>query len=336
MAIRRNGNAVNMTDVALKAGVSQSTVSRVLNNQPGISRHTRTTVLETLRQLGYKTSSGHAKPEAEETAAVSLVMCPLPEQNDPFALEYFATVASGIRETLEKVGARLRLQTLPAGAAELPGATTAEGVILLGFPSEELRAALRKQHIVYIIASGDIYSSTEDMVTVNNFEASVEACRYLLRRGIRRIGFLMAPFGLERYAGFQMELLRNSLNVRPEDFRLQPNTQLPTFIEAIHHWIAEKDLPEALVVSHIDAARAIKTMLLLNGFRIPEDIQLFAFDHHPGTCSEIISLHTDPYQLGRHAALRIQHKLRHPNEAPVHTVVPMVLTTPPESNSHVS
>ena len=49
-------------------------------------------------------------------------MCPLPEQNDPFALEYFATVASGIRETLEKVGARLRLQTLPAGAAELPGA----------------------------------------------------------------------------------------------------------------------------------------------------------------------------------------------------------------------
>ena len=209
MAIRRNGNAVNMTDVALKAGVSQSTVSRVLNNQPGISRHTRTTVLETLRQLGYKTSSGHAKPEAEETAAVSLVMCPLPEQNDPFALEYFATVASGIRETLEKVGARLRLQTLPAGAAELPGATTAEGVILLGFPSEELRAALRKQHIVYIIASGDIYSSTEDMVTVNNFEASVEACRYLLRRGIRRIGFLMAPFGLERNAGLQMELLRN-------------------------------------------------------------------------------------------------------------------------------
>lgn len=141
---------------------------------------------------------------------------------------------------------------------------------------------------------------------------------------------------VERYAGFQMELLRNSLNVRPEDFRLQPNTQLPTFIEAIHHWIAEKDLPEALVVSHIDAARAIKTMLLLNGFRIPEDIQLVAFDHHPGTCSEIISLHTDPYQLGRHAALRIQHKLRHPNEAPVHTVVPMVLTTPPESNSHVS
>ena len=148
MAIRRNGNAVNMTDVALKAGVSQSTVSRVLNNQPGISRHTRTTVLETLRQLGYKTNSGHAKSEAEETAAVSLVMCPLPEQNDPFALEYFATVASGIRETLEKVGARLRLQTLPAGAAELPGATTAEGVILLGFTWEELRAALRKQHIV--------------------------------------------------------------------------------------------------------------------------------------------------------------------------------------------
>lgn len=316
--------------------MSQSTVSRVLNNQPGISRHTRTTVLETLRQLGYKTSSGHAKPEAEETAAVSLVMCPLPEQNDPFALEYFATVASGIRETLEKVGARLRLQTLPAGAAELPGATTAgrgdPARLSLG------RTARRPAETTYCVHHRLRGHLQQHRGYGHGQQLRGERGGLSLPApaGIRRIGFLMAPFGLERYAGFQMELLRNSLNVRPEDFRLQPNTQLPTFIEAIHHWIAEKDLPEALVVSHIDAARAIKTMLLLNGFRIPEDIQLVAFDHHPGTCSEIISLHTDPYQLGRHAALRIQHKLRHPNEAPVHTVVPMVLTTPPESNSHVS
>ncbi|WP_419646017.1 LacI family DNA-binding transcriptional regulator [Victivallis vadensis] len=54
MALKRSFGAVNMTDVANRAGVSQSTVSRVINHHPGIRPETRDTVLDALRELGYK------------------------------------------------------------------------------------------------------------------------------------------------------------------------------------------------------------------------------------------------------------------------------------------
>lgn len=54
MALKRSFRAVSMTDVANRAGVSQSTVLRVINHHPGIRPETRDTVLDTLRELGYK------------------------------------------------------------------------------------------------------------------------------------------------------------------------------------------------------------------------------------------------------------------------------------------
>ncbi|MBS1372142.1 MAG: LacI family DNA-binding transcriptional regulator [Lentisphaeria bacterium] len=329
MSVKRAGG-VNMTDVALRAGVSQSTVSRVINNHPGISRRTRHTVLEALRLLGYKSEIMNLiNPDEEEQLTVTLAMCPLPEQRDPFALEYFSTLATGVREGVAGQNVKFQLQTLRAGADELPDMEPGrDGAILVGYPSEELRRSLRESRIDYIITSGDIYSGTEDMVTVNNFEAGVLGCRWLLGRGVERIGFLLSPHNLSRYAGFQTELLQNGMQVRPSDFRMLADTQLTGFIEAIHHWIAEGDLPEALVVSFIDAARTVQTILQLHSIRVPEDVCLVAFDHHPGQRSDIVSLHSDPYELGYRSARRLLEKVRGAEEKPIQVVVPMTLTAP--------
>ncbi len=329
MAIRRrSGGQVNMTDVAARAGVSQSTVSRVINNHPGISRETRETVLDALRLLGYKADVMSLIRETEApTLAVTLAMCPLPEQRDPFALEYFSLLAAGVRGGFTGERVDFRLQTLPAGAAELPELDPAGGVILIGFPEEKLRASLREAGVPYVIASGDIYSSTEDMVTVNNFEASAEACRYLLSLGMKRIGFLLTDFYLSRYAGFEAAMLAAEVPIRPEDFRLLPDSELTTFIEGIHNWIASENLPEALVVGTIDAARTARTMLQLQGVRVPADLKIVAFDHHPGSRSDFICLQTNPRELGFRAAKRLLEKFRGDRQ-PVHIVVPMTLETP--------
>ncbi len=328
MAAKRAGNPVNMTDVARRAGVSQSTVSRVIGNHPGISEKTRQTVLDALRETGYKAEVLQlVRPEPEEEMrSVTFAMCPLPEQRDPFALEFFSTLADGIREGFAGQNVRLRLETLPAAASELPEeGRNADGVILIGYPSESLRARLRRDGIPCVIASGDIYTRFEDMVTVNNFEAGAEGCRYLLKHGVKRIGFLLNDHNLARYAGFQTELLRNGIAVRPEDFRLLPDTNLNTYIEAIHHWIASGDLPEALVIGYIDAACAVETILRLHDITVPGGIRLIAFDHHPGRRSTIASLHSDPFKIGFRAAKRLAEKMLTGDEGPVQIIVPMTL-----------
>ncbi len=328
MATRRINGPVNMTDVAQRAGVSQSTVSRVINNHPGISRRTRLNVLDSLRVLGYKSEVRDLiEPDRSEPLAVVLAMCPLPEQRDPFALEYFRLLADGVREGFDGENVNCRLVTLAAESTELPEADSApDGVILVGFPTEGLRAKLREENITYVITSGDIYAADEDMVTVNNFEAGVEGCRYFLERGVTRIGFLLTPYNLARFAGFQAELTRCGLSVRPEDCRILPDTNLSSFIDAIHRWIAEKDLPEALVVSFVDAAETARTILHLHGVRVPEDIRLLTFDHHCGRKSDIVGLHSDPYRLGFRSAKRLIEKVRTGDDGPIQIVVSMTLS----------
>ena len=185
MTIRRM-NTVNMTDVALRAGVSQSTVSRVINNHPGISRRTRQSVLDALRILGYKSEIlSLIQPQREKYEfSVTLLMCPLPEQRDPFALEYFSILADGVRDGLAGENVKFQLRTLRAGTEEPPEfEAERDSVILVGYPSEGLRRNLREAGIDYLITSGDIYSDTEDMVTVNNFEVGEICCRWLLDQG---------------------------------------------------------------------------------------------------------------------------------------------------------
>lgn len=282
MAIRRNGNAVNMTDVALKAGVSQSTVSRVLNNQPSISRHTRTTVLET--------ASGNSdtkpapvmrnpKPKKRLPSVWSCVLCR--EQNDPFALEYFATVASGIRETLEKVGARLRLQTLPAGAAELPGATTAEGVILARLSLG--RTARRPAETTYCVH----HRLRGHLQQHRGYGHGQQF------RGERGGLSLPAPAGHPAHRFSDGSVRAGTVCRFPDGIaaqltqcqagRLPPSTEYAT--ADFHRSDPSLDRGKRPAGSAgrqpYRCGRAIKTMLLLNGFRIPEDIQLVAFDHHP-------------------------------------------------------
>ncbi len=323
---RRSASPVNMTDVAARAGVSQSTVSRVINNHPGISEKTRETVLQSLRLLGYKSEVMSLIQDGDDPQIpVILAMCPLPEQHDPFALEYFSLLSAGVREGVAGEHVEFKLQTLIAAASELPEATCRDGVILVGFPSAELRASLRRRNVPYVIASGDLYSSSEDMVTVNNFEAGVEGCRHLLGRGVKRIGFLLPPHALDRYAGFQTELLRNGISVPPEDFRLLPDTDLTTFIEAIHNWIGEGNLPEALVVGSSDSGRTAQMMMQLQK---TGGVTLMAFDHHPGQPGDFITLNSDPAQIGRRAAKRLLEKIRSRDDQPLQIVVPMTLEVP--------
>ena len=168
MAMRRVNGPVNMTDVAQRAGVSQSTVSRVINNHPGISRRTRLNVLDSLRVLGYKSEVRDLiEPDRGKPLAVVLAMCPLPEQRDPFALEYFRLLADGVREGFGGESVNCRMMTLAADSAELPDSDSVpDGVILVGYPSEALRAGLRREKITYVITSGDIYAADEDMEAI--------------------------------------------------------------------------------------------------------------------------------------------------------------------------
>src|SRR3954467_5197601 len=100
-----------LAEVAKYAGVSEATVSRVLNGKPGISEATRTAVLTALDVLGYERPT---KLRGERARLVGLV---LPELQNPI-FPAFAEVVGG---ALAQQGFTPVLCTRPAGGVSRPG-----------------------------------------------------------------------------------------------------------------------------------------------------------------------------------------------------------------------
>ncbi len=326
MRIKRHANSVNMTDVALKAGVSQSTVSRVLSRHPGISDSTRELVQNALRELGYRPETGKAESTAPlEKTVLDLVMCPLPEQRDPFALDFFSRILQGAADAASGTCYRIQTSTLSAGAEELTREISGRGAILLGYPTEHLRRELKENGIPYLVISGDIsVGRDEDLVSPDNFECGIEGARFLIARGYRRVGFMLSRHNLDRYAGFEYFFRMQGMEIRPSDLRLVRNTDISSFIEMILQWVSEKDLPEAIVVGFNDSANAVETILKQNGFQVPEDVFLLSFDHNPARINRPC-LCSKPYEMGRIAVTRLIEKIQNP-ESPVRwSIIPMTL-----------
>ena len=150
MKSKKQTVSVNMTDVALHAGVSQATVSRVVNRYPSISGKTRQAVLQAINDLGYKSAFHDLfAEEKEKSTVIDFVMCPLPEQKNPFQLDYFNTMLECARNAIAGEGYRIQIVILHPDCEERSPDFSGRGEILVGYPSVALRRKLKAAKIPY-------------------------------------------------------------------------------------------------------------------------------------------------------------------------------------------
>lgn len=319
-------SAVKLSDIAIRTGVSQSTVSRVLNNQPGISETTRDTVLSTLRELGYKAEAfGALNPESDSRLRIDVVICPLPEQKNPMGMDCYTMIIDSIRGEIAPEEVNLSLNIATPGATEPPFRSDAAGVLLVGTPSDELMRQLKSADIPFVIFSSNRRDTDEDLVTTDKFTESIGVCDFLFERGIRRIGMVMPDIDVIYAEGFRCGAARHGVTLRDEDIRFAPNTDLGSFLAPIHRILdAAPSLPEALVFASYDAANLCEEMLKLKNLRVPEDVVLVAFtdNEHPGY-EHYISVHMDTAEMSRLALERLLRKIREPERPGYRIVVPM-------------
>lgn len=187
--------AKRLAEVARKVGVSEATVSRVLNEKPGVSDATRQAVLTALDVLGYERPT---KLRGERARLVGLV---LPELSNPI-FPAFAEVVGG---ALAQNGYTPVLCTQTAG-----GVTEADYIDLLlqqqvsgvvfagGLYTQELAAhdhyeKLREVDLPTVLVSASIEGIGFPTVSCDDGVATQLAVRHLLQLGHTRIGFVLGP-----------------------------------------------------------------------------------------------------------------------------------------------
>jgi len=274
-----------LADVARSAGVSQPTVSKVLNDRGDVAPETRDRVHHALRAVGYQRRSSRssgAQRRSEDAVLVELVLSDL---DSPYALE----VLAGAEEGAAAAGAGLVVTAAHGRRAgggrwlsRLEGRRSAGVVLVVSNPAPEAAAELRRLSAPLVLLD-PLGSRDPELLTVGatNWSGGLAAAEHLLGLGHRRVAVISGDPALacsqERVEGYRAALHRAGVPVdealvRFGDFSLEGGRREGGAL-------LDLDEPPTAVFAGSDVqASGVYQEARARGLSVPEDLSVVGFD----------------------------------------------------------
>lgn len=269
---------VTIKDVAERAGVAISTVSRVLNDQDRVSSETREKVQSAAAELGFVKNSLAA---SMKTGSTKLIVVAVPDLIN----EYYTNVIRGV----EQVAVQYGYYTIVFTTQESPdkekelfegkfGRIIDGAIIVPAHPDVEFLRSINKP---VVVVDRYVTGCQQDAVMIENFKGSYLLMQEFLNKGHQRIAIINGPenfnVGKERGDGYRIAMEEAGLPAIPSYMK---NTSW--YIEGGYQSTMELlDLPEpptAILATNnllcIGSAEAIAH----RGLTIGKDISLAGFD----------------------------------------------------------
>lgn len=273
--------APTMTDVAAAAGVSQTTVSLVLNDTVGarLSHATRARVREAARALGYTL----AQPQPSADHAGSTVIGFLAEEisTDPWC----ALQLEGVRQRAWESGFTV-VAGVSHGDPELEAATLASlsrqplaGLIYATIVTRRIRPPATRLPTVLL----NCFVPDHGLASVVPAEllGGYAATLHLVRAGHRRIGHITGQTGVDpsrdRLRGYQRALAEHDI-LFDRDLVRPGNWEPPTGYAAARALMALPDPPTAIFAASDMMAMGAYEALRELGLRVPQDVSIIGYD----------------------------------------------------------
>lgn len=288
-ATGRTGSAnLTLEEIGRRAGVSRSTVSRVLNDHPDVRAEVRERVEAVIADTGYQPNQAARALVSNRSGLIGLIM--LTEVDDLFGDPYYSALVRGIHEGCRHAGLIFTIFPVfgPDGRADALTPQIAQGlvdgvIVTAGPRSDELIARLRDRGTRMVVVGHPVDDTGLVRVDVENRVGSAAAVAHLIEHGHRRIGFVGSTpeylFGVERLDGYRDAFAAAGLPVDERLVRLDhpwPDGGL----RATASLLAER--PDAIYVSTDPMAEGAYVAIAEAGLRIPDDVAVIGFDGLPG------------------------------------------------------
>lgn len=291
----------NIKEIAKQAGVSVSTVSRVLNNHPYVSDEKRARVLETMKQLKYARNMNAVHLITGKTMNIAIM---LPYINHA----YFSALMEGVGK--EALSASYRLILCQTGysqdkereALDMLRNREVDGIIVL---SSSITPSEIESYCAYgpIVCCQDAGERLFSSIYINHAEAFRKSIRYLISKGHRHIGFTVgrmdSPSTRARITAYQAMLQELGEPYR-EEWILDGCLDIEDGAAIMERLLGMKERPSALLVTGDHVAAGLIYEAGRRGFAIPEELAVIGFDNHP--IGRMLGLTTIDNQLVRMGA----------------------------------
>lgn len=317
---------VTIKDVAKIAGVSPSTVSRVLAGNPNISPKTSENVRQVLRDLNYHPHAGARSLVTGSSRTIGLITSRPTAQT--FATMFFPEVIRGIGSVLEGEGYNLLLSTTQGEAKQREACLQmlrsrhVDGVILTSSRlGDELIDALVAEDRNFVLigrpadAEGNLDHPSVHFVNNDNVLAAAVAVEHLISRGHRRIAFVNGPrhwvFCHDRLQGYQQGLAEAGIAFDPDLVQEGAITQQDGN-QAVERLLSLPNPPTAILAVDDTISLGVLEAALRRGLRIPAELAIAGFNDSPITTwtrPQLTTIRIPVFDLGAMAARMLLSRL---------------------------
>jgi DNA-binding LacI/PurR family transcriptional regulator len=291
----RRADAKTLEAVALAAGVSRATVSRVVNGSSRVTPATRRVVERAIRRLGYVPNRAARSLVTRRTDSVGLV---IPEPTTKlFGDPFFPRLIRGINSVLGEADHILVLLTPQSAHDEerlgrylVSGHL--DGAMLVSLHgADPLPAFLAERGIPIVVGGRPSLGLAVDIVDVDNVQGALQAVRHLIGLGRRRIVTVTGPLDMapaqDRLTGYRNALAEAGIS-RDPSLELAGDFEHGAAREAVERFMAAGGKFDALFAASDTMALGAMSAIRRVGLRIPQDIAVVGYD------DSALALSSDP------------------------------------------
>ena len=281
--VGRTKTSITIRDVAKEAGVSVSTVSRVLNDKDDVAPETYERVQNIIQQLGYTSSLAARSMRSRRTNVIGLIV---PDVADSFSIQVMKGVNQAITEldydliiytsgSIKKRSAADREQRF----VSLLNGSIADGVIIVTPAATTFSTAAP-------VVTVDPNNECPDCLTIaaTNRAGALTAMEYLIGLGHKRIGFISGRPDLQsanhRLQGYLDAL--HQADIPPDQALIEAGDFSPeTGRICARRLLSLPDPPTAIFAANDQSAIGAMQAAREMGLRVPDDLSLVGFDNIP-------------------------------------------------------
>ncbi|MFC7321162.1 LacI family DNA-binding transcriptional regulator [Halobacillus campisalis] len=268
-------------DVAKLAGLSRTTVSRVINNQPYVTEEKKIKINEAMKELGYVPNSSARRLRSQRTETIAVL---LPRVTNPF----FGQLIESLEQKASDYGYQVIVcQTHDKKYKELDylqllKTKQVDGVIMASLTNEWM-------DIEPFLDSGPIvlcneYMETQDvtMIHIDHKQAAYDAALHLIEQGCRRIAY--ASGGRETYISKQRKIgfcdaLREHNMWLSKELEINEVLDVGDGQTTFQYLKVHQPEVDGIFTGSDEVAAGIVYAASKEGWRIPEDLAVVGFDN---------------------------------------------------------
>ncbi len=321
---------VTIQDVAKRATVSISTVSRVLNNNDTVAEDLRERVLQAISELGYEPDRAAQRLRSRKSDVLGLIVADI--QNP-----HFVSVIQGVQDAAYRNGMNIIL----CDTDESPGrfsenvhvlqAESVAGLIVVPTPSGNADAlrSIQKDNVPVVVLDRAVDGVAIDTVMADNTAGAQAAVKHLIDLGRRRIAgiFPDVQTGDERRDGYVQAHLDAGLGQPAKELILTGSYRSKGSYEVALNLFRNQDVDAVFTATNFVTLGVIRAIREL-GIAVPQDIALVGFDDMPWADELFIpytAIAQPTYQIGQTAVELLIDRINNRDRAPRRVKMPVEL-----------